>query len=184
MKFSSHYRKHVDLDERLKRNEVPWDLDRERFIFTKKRGYKWAKEDKEDADERNKKQSEGGNGDERTVGEDEMVIKKEEWKKMEDEVTKLKEELKEIDDLKKEVERLKQLVNEGGDGEAGKVVVEEKSVETLRDDLDSLKRKFDDVLEGTPIEPSSTTDTPVTPQKKSRAHNPDKTSRSQYSKNC
>ena len=34
----------MDLDERLKRNDKIWDLDRERLIFTKKRGYKWQKE--------------------------------------------------------------------------------------------------------------------------------------------
>ena len=181
VKFTAHYRKHVDLDERLKRNEEPWDLDRERFIFTKKRGYKYAKEDKEDAQERKKKENEGGSVEKTIVGEDEMVVKKEEWKKMEDEMKKLKEEVKQIDGLKKEVDRLKGLVDEGGQGEAGKVVVEEKSMETLRDDLDTLKRKFDDVLEGTAIEPSST-ENPVTPQKKSRAHNPDKPPDAEISK--
>ena len=83
----------------------------------------------DDEIERKKWESEGGTGEEITVGEDEMVVNEEEWQKMEDEIKKLKEEVKQIDDLKKEVDKLKHLV---GEGDAGKVVFEEKSIETQR----------------------------------------------------
>ena len=43
VRLADNYRKFVDLDERLKRNEIPWDLDTERYIFTAKRGYKFQK---------------------------------------------------------------------------------------------------------------------------------------------
>ena len=49
-----------------------------------------------------------------------------------------------------------------------------RKVLRLRDDIDTLKRKFDGVLESHGIEPSTSTGTRTTPQKKSRAHDPDK----------
>ena len=81
VRFTQNYRKYVDLDERLKRNERPWDLDRERYIFTTKRGYKFQKEDKEELEGRKKGEKSGektGGGIE--LGEDEMIVKKEERK--------------------------------------------------------------------------------------------------------
>ena len=83
VRFTQNYRKYVDLDERLKRNERPWDLDRERHIFTMKRGYKFQKEDKEELEGRKKGQKSaettGGGID---LGEDEMIVKKEDWEKI------------------------------------------------------------------------------------------------------
>ena len=79
--FTRNYRKFVDLDERLRRAEMPWDLDRERSIFTKKRGYQWVKEDKEEADGRKKGRTSATEGGKTTsLEEDEMVVKKQEWK--------------------------------------------------------------------------------------------------------
>ena len=79
VRFTKNYGKFVDLDERLRTAEMPWDLDRERSIFTKKRGYQLAKEDKEEADGRKKDGTGGTEGDETTsLEEDEMVLKKEE----------------------------------------------------------------------------------------------------------
>ena len=100
---------------------------------------------------------------------DEIIVKKEEWKKMEDEIADLKKEVEKMDDLKKEIERLKEVL---GDDEEGKVVVEEKSMESLREDIGSLKRKFDEVMAGKEIEDTGTSSR-ITPQKKSRAHAPD-----------
>ena len=58
---------------------MPWDLDRERSIFTMKRGYQWTKEDKKEADGRKKSGTSGTEGGGTTsLDEDEMVIKKEE----------------------------------------------------------------------------------------------------------
>ena len=67
-RFTENYRKFVDLDEKLKRNDKPWDLDRERLIFTKKRGYKTQKEDKEELEGRKK----GGDSGDKTGGEIEL----------------------------------------------------------------------------------------------------------------
>ena len=51
-------------------------------------------------------------------------------------------------------------------------MVPEKSMETLRDDLDSLKRKFEQVMEGEEPSGSGTVGKGTTP-KKSRPHDPD-----------
>ena len=145
VRFTQNYRKYVDLYERLKRNETPWDLDRERNIFTMKRGYKFQKEDKEELEGRKKGEKSakttGGGID---LAEDEIIVKKEDWDKMKEELGNLKKEVEKVKDLEKEVQRLKELAGE----EEDKVVVPEKSMETLRDDLDSLKRKFEQVMEG------------------------------------
>ena len=169
VRFTQNYRKYVDLDERLKRNETPWDLDRERNIFTIKRGYNFQKEDKEELEGRKK-----GEKSAKTTGggidleEDEIIVKKEDWDKMKEELGNLKKEVEKVKDLEKEVQRLKEL---GGE-EEDKVVVPEKSMETLRDDLDSLKRKFDQVMEGEEPSGSGTGEKGTTP-KKSRPHDPD-----------
>ena len=169
--FTDFYRKHVDLDERLNRGDKTWDLEREKQIFTKKRGYKWANEDKEEVagrkDGGGEKESASGHGGEMRLAADEIIVKKEEWKKMEDEIADLKKEVEKMDDLKKEIQRLKEVL---GDDQEGKVVVEEKSMESLREDIGSLKRKFDEVMAGKEIEDTSYR---ITPQKKSRAHAPD-----------
>ena len=103
-----------DLDERLKRNEIPWDLDRERYIFTAKRGYKFQKEDKDEIERRKKggKSAEetGGGGTE--LGEDEIIVKKQDWEKMKEEVDNLKKEVEKVKELEKEVQRLKELAGE------------------------------------------------------------------------
>ena len=171
--FTDFYRKHVDLDERLNRGDNTWDLEREKQIFTKKRGYKWANEDKEEVagrkDGGGEKESGSGDSGEIRLAADEIIVKKEEWKKMEDEIADLKKEVEKMDDLKKEIERLKEVL---GDDEEGKVVVEEKSMESLREDIGSLKRKFDEVMAGKEIEDTGTS-SGTAPQKKSRAHDPD-----------
>ena len=84
---------------------------------------------------------------------------------MEDELERLRKEVDKVESLEKEVERLKELVGDEGD----KVVVPEKSMETLREEIDSLKRTFDQVMEGEEPDASASTGKVVTPQKKSRA---------------
>ena len=115
--FTDFYRKHVDLDERLNRGDKTWDLEREKQIFTKKRGYKWANEDKEEVagrkDGGGEKESGSGHGGEMRLAADEIIVKKEEWKKMEDEIADLKKEVEKMDDLKKEIERLKEVLGDG-----------------------------------------------------------------------
>ena len=103
------------------------------------------------------------------LAEDEIIVKKEEWKKMEDQIADLKKEVEKMDDLKKEIERLKEVL---GDDEEGKVVVQEKSMASLREDIGSLKRKFEEVMAGKEIEDTGTS-SGTAPQKKSRAPDPD-----------
>ena len=55
---------------------------------------------------------------------------------MEDELEKLRKEVEKVESLEKEVERLKELVGD----EEDKMMVPEKSMETLRDEIDTLKR--------------------------------------------
>ena len=100
-----------------------------------------------------------------------MIVKKENWNKMEEKLGNLRKEVEKVKELEKEVDRLKGLVVE----EEDKVVVPEKSMETLRDDIDCLKRKFDQVTEGEEPDGSgiSSGGKGATP-KKSRAHDPDK----------
>ena len=88
---------------------------------------------------------------------------------MEDELERLRKEMAKVESLEKMVERLKELVGNEGD----KVVVPEKSMETLREEIDTLKRTFDQVMEGQEPDASASTGKAVTPQKKSRAHDPD-----------
>ena len=126
-----------------------------------------GKKDKEEVEGRKKGGTSGAQGsDTRSLGEDEMIVKKKDWQKMEDELGKLR---KEVQNLEKELERLKEFVGE----EKDKVVVPEKSMETLRDKIDTLKRTFEQVIEGKEPDASASGGKGATP-KKSGAHNPDK----------
>ena len=53
--FTCNYRKRIDLDERLKRCDSIWNLDNEKKIFTKTRGYNFVEEDKEEERDDSKK---------------------------------------------------------------------------------------------------------------------------------
>ena len=146
LKFSSGYRKHDDLAERLDRKDEIWDLDRESVIFTKKRGYKWGKQDKEDESGKNKGTGDSTEPPEPPSGmvrleENEMVVKKEEWDNMKKEYDNMK---KEIVGLKKEVEKLKKDDNEDEDN----VVVPLERIERLEEGIESLKRSIENVKEG------------------------------------
>ena len=164
LQFSEGYRKHEDLEERLqRRDEYIWDLDRENSIFTKKRGYKWAKEDKED--EKGRKKSSGGSTEPQQppsgmvqVSEDEMVVKKEEWDNMK----------KQLGELKKEVEKLKKAADNDNEDN---VVVPIERMERLEEGVESLKRSIEMVKEGK--EPDEIGELRGTTPKKSRRDDPD-----------
>ena len=68
---------------------------------------------------------------------------------MEDELERLRKEVNKVERLEKEVEWLKELVSDEGD----KVVIPEKSKETLNEKIDSLKRIFDQVMKGRSLMP-------------------------------
>ena len=77
VRFTGFYRKYVDLDERLNRGDHTW---REKQILTKKRGYKWANEDKDKLAGRKDggggKESGSGPGGQITLAEDEIIVNK------------------------------------------------------------------------------------------------------------
>ena len=60
--FTRNYRKRIDLDERLKRCDSIWNLDNEKKIFTKKRGYNFVEEDKEEERADSNKKHDGEKG--------------------------------------------------------------------------------------------------------------------------
>ena len=146
--FPENYRKSDDLDKRLPRKDKIWDLDRERSIFTIKRGYRWAKEDKKVKLEREVKKDsgkDGNEGDKISLKEDGIIVKKDDWNKMKEELKEFRKEVKEVDALKKEVERLSAEI---GEDETGNVAVPEKSMETLRKGVEIFKRNFEMVWKG------------------------------------
>ena len=62
LKFSPNYKKNVDLEERLDRRDIIWDLDDEKSqkrIFTKKRGYAFGYEDKAEKEKEKQKEDSG-----------------------------------------------------------------------------------------------------------------------------
>ena len=69
--FTRNYRKRIDLDERLKRCDSIWNLDNEKRIFTKTRGYNFVEEERADS----KKKHDGEKG-KMLLEDDEMVLKK------------------------------------------------------------------------------------------------------------
>ena len=93
--FTHNYRKRIDLDERLKRCDSIWNLDNEKKIFTKKHGYNFVEEDKEEERADSKKKHDGEKG-KMLLEDDEMVVKKKEFNEM----------TKKIRDLEKRVEEL------------------------------------------------------------------------------
>ena len=60
--FTHNYRKRIDLDERLKRCDSIWNLDNEKKIFKKTRGYNFVEEDKEEERGDSKKKDDGEKG--------------------------------------------------------------------------------------------------------------------------
>ena len=83
MQWCSHAitEKRIDLDERLKRCDSIWNLDNEKKIFTKMRGYNFVEEDKEEERDDSKKKKDGEKG-KMLLEDDEMVVKKKEFNEM------------------------------------------------------------------------------------------------------
>ena len=79
--FTRNYRKRIDLDERLKRCDSIWNLDNEKKIFTKRHGYNFVEEDKEEERGDSKKKHDGEKG-KMLLEDDEMVVKKKEFNEM------------------------------------------------------------------------------------------------------
>ena len=144
VRFSENYRKHDDLDERLNRGDVTWDLDNEKRIFTAKRGYKFVKEDDQD---KKKKKGDGDDQDDDKgsggvkIGEDEIVVKRDEWDDLKRKVKDLEAWKRKVDELEVQVERLKE---DRGDG----LLVTEKNIGILKDSVLKLGRNLEAVTQG------------------------------------
>ena len=78
LKFSPNYKKNVDLEERLDRRDMIWDLDNEKsqkHIFTKKREYAFGYEDKAEKEKEKQKEDSGKViGQALMLKEDEIII--------------------------------------------------------------------------------------------------------------
>ena len=79
-------------------------MDREWYIFPASRGYRRAKQDREDASVKGSKNDSGKGGDDgeqTNLKEDELIPKKADREKMEEELKELRKEVKEVDALKR-----------------------------------------------------------------------------------
>ena len=94
--FTRNYRKRIDLDERLKRCDSIWNLDNEKKIFTKKHGYNFFEEDKEDERDDSKKKKDGEKG-KMLLEDDEMVVKKKEFNEMKKKIRVLEKRVEELE---------------------------------------------------------------------------------------
>ena len=118
--FTHNYRKRIDLDERLKRCDSIWNLDNEKKIFTKMRGYNFVKEDKEEERGDSKKKDDGEKG-KMLLEDDEMVVKK----------IKYSELIAKIDELEKR----------GGSGVGdGQIVVKKKEFNDMAKKIQDLEK--------------------------------------------
>ena len=90
MKFSPNYKKNIDLEERLDRRDIIWDLDDEKSqkrIFTKKRGYAFRYEDKAEKEKEKQKEDSGKVISQALMlKEDKIIIKKEVFEELDKEL--------------------------------------------------------------------------------------------------
>ena len=121
LKFSPNYKKNVDLEERLDRRDIIWDLDDEKsqkHIFTKKRGYAFGYEDKAEKEKEKKKEDSGKViGQALMLKEDEIIIKKEVFEELEKRMKMLEEKVPTISEdevvmKKKDIEEKEKQIKE------------------------------------------------------------------------
>ena len=133
LKFSPNYKKNVDLEERLDRRDMIWDLDDEKSqkrIFTKKRGYAFGYEDKAEKEKEKQKEDSGKViGQALMLKEDEIIIKKEVFEELEKRMKMLEEKVptisedevvmkkKEIEEKEKQIKELEKCTGGIGDDE-------------------------------------------------------------------
>ena len=122
LRFSPNYKKNVDLEERLDRRDIIWDLDDEKSqkcIFTKKRGYAFGYEDKAEKEKEKQKEDSGKVISEvLMLREDEIIIKKATFEELEKRMKMLEEQVPTISkdevvmkkkDIEEKDERIKEL---------------------------------------------------------------------------
>ena len=133
LKFSPNYKKNVDLEERLDRRDIIWDLDDEKSqkrIFTKKRGYAFGYEDKAEKEKEKQKEDSGKViGQALMLKEDEIIIKKEVFEELEKRMKMLEEKVltisedevvmkkKDIEEKEKQIKELEKHAGGIGDDE-------------------------------------------------------------------
>ena len=103
IKFSPNYRKNIDLDERLERRDRIWDLDDvkgQKRMFTKKRGYMFADEEKAELEERKKASTCGKVIGSMTLKEGEIICQKVVIEELENRMKFLEERVPTIADNK------------------------------------------------------------------------------------
>ena len=174
--FTRNYRKRIDLDERLKRCDSIWNLDNEKKIFTKKRGYNFVKEDKEEERADSKKKHDGEKG-KMLLEDDEMVVKKKEFNEM---TKKIRDLEKRVEELEKdeETEGQKRVIMHDGEmliktehynslnkrcldlekeveelkGGDGMVIVEDKNIKALEGKVEHVRKNLSLLAQGKELE--------------------------------
>ena len=102
LSFSPNYRKEINLDERLNRRDTIWNLDDEKTqkrIFSKKRGYMFAQEDK--AKDKDRKEGSKVIGEALVIGNEEMIMKKIDYEALQ------KRELQNLQSMEQRLEKMK-----------------------------------------------------------------------------
>ena len=174
--FTRNYRKRIDLDERLKRCDSIWNLDNEKKIFTKKRGYNFVEEDKEDERDDSKKKKDGEKG-KMLLEDDEMVVKKKEFNEMKKKIRDLEKRVEELEkddetegqkrvimhdnemliktehynSLNKRCLDLEKEVEELKGGE-GMVIVEDKNIKALEGEIEHVRKNLFLLAQGKELE--------------------------------
>ena len=174
--FTHNYRKRIDLDERLKRCDSIWNLDNEKKIFTKTRGYNFVEEDKEEERADSKKKHDGEKG-KMLLEDDEMVVKKKEFNEM---VKKIQDLEKRVEELEKdeETEGQKRVIMHDGEmliktehynsmkkrcldlekeveelkGGEGMVIVEDKNIKALEGEIEHVRKNLSLLAQGKELE--------------------------------
>ena len=174
--FTRNYRKRIDLDERLKRCDSIWNLDNEKKIFTKKRGYNFVEEDKEEERADSNKKHDGEKG-KMLLEDDEMVVKKKEFNEM---TKKIRDLEKRVEELEKdeETEGQKRVIMHDGEmliktehynslnkrcldlekeveelkGGEGMVIVEDKNIKALEGEVEHVRKNLSLLAQGKELE--------------------------------
>ena len=174
--FTRNYRKRIDLDERLKRCDSIWNLDNEKKIFMKMRGYNFVEEDKEEERADSKKKHDGEKG-KMLLEDGEMVVKKKEFNEM---AKKIRDLEKRVEELEKdeETEGQKRVIMHDGEmlikaehynslnkrcldlekeveelkGGEGMVIVEDKNIKALEGEIEHVWKNLSLLAQGKELE--------------------------------
>ena len=85
--FSPNYRKEIDLDECLNRRDSIWNLDDDKRIFSKKRGYMFVQELR--GKDKDRKEDPKVIGEALVIGKEELIMKKIDYEGLQERICKL-----------------------------------------------------------------------------------------------